>query len=150
MDGTTINANTFQVMVKLEDAETGNSRYLLIPGDVKYEYTEATEASVATFTITSNWLIDVYFGYSSIQEKGGEFLVVLKGDFIMSIGDECLPPKALDGDFIGGSLPWETVRRAVTSELVLCRAEAKQRPRRRVRRDDSMPIEVISRKKRSG
>ena len=67
--------------------------------------TEATKASVATFTINSNWLIDVYFGYSSIREKGGEFLVVLKGDFIMSLGDDCHPPKALDGNFIGGKLP---------------------------------------------
>ena len=105
MDGATINVNTFQVMVKLEDSETGNSRFLLIPGEVTYEYTEATKASVATFIINSDWLIDVYFGYSSIREKGGEFLIVLKGDFIMSLGDDCHPPKALDGNFIGGKLP---------------------------------------------
>lgn len=105
MDDKTINVNTFQVLVKMEDSDTGNYRYEMIPGDVSYEYDENTKASVATFSITSKWLIDVFFGYSRIQEKGGEFLVVLKGDFIMSIGDACNPPKALDGDFIGGTLP---------------------------------------------
>lgn len=105
MDGATINANTFQVMVKMEDSDTGNYRFEMIPGDISYEYDESTKSSVATFAITSKWLIDVFFGYSRIQEKGGEFLVVLKGDFIMSVGDECNPPKALDGDFIGGTLP---------------------------------------------
>jgi hypothetical protein len=105
MDDKTVNVNTFQVMVKMEDSDTGNYRFEMIPGDVSYEYDESTESSVATFAITSKWLIDVFFGYSRIQEKGGEFLVVLKGDFIVSVGDECNPPKALDGDFIGGALP---------------------------------------------
>ena len=31
--------------------------------------------------------------------------MVLKGDFIMSVGDDCVPAKALDGDFIGARLP---------------------------------------------
>jgi hypothetical protein len=105
MGGTTINANTFQLMVKMEDSDTGNYRYDMVPGDVSYQYDESTKSSVATFAITSKWLIDVFFGYSRIREKGGEFLVVLKGDFIMSVGDECVPAKALDGDFIGATLP---------------------------------------------
>ena len=105
MDKTTFTANTFQVMVKLEDAETGNSRLVLIPGEVSYKYNQATKESLATFKINSSWLIDVYFGYSSIRDKGGEFLVILKGDFIMSVGDDCHPPRALDGNFIGGQLP---------------------------------------------
>ncbi len=105
MDGATINANTFQVMVKMEDSDTGNFRFDMVPGDVSYTYEESTKSSVATFMITSKWLIDVFFGYSRIQEKGGEFLVVLKGDFIMSAGDDCTPAKALDGNVIGGVLP---------------------------------------------
>jgi hypothetical protein len=105
MDGTTINANTFQLMVRMEDSDTGNYRYDRVPGDVSYQYAESTKSSVATFEITSKWLVDVFFGYSRIREKGGEFLVVLKGDFIMSVGDECVPAKALDGDFIGATLP---------------------------------------------
>lgn len=105
MDGTTINANTFQLMVKMEDSDTGNYRYDRVPGDVSYQYDGSTKSSVATFAIISKWLVDVFFGYSRIREKGGEFLVVLKGDFIMSVGDECVPAKALDGDFIGATLP---------------------------------------------
>jgi hypothetical protein len=105
MDEKTINVNTFQVMVRMEDSDTGNYRYEMIPGDVSYAYDGSTKSSVATFAITSKWLIDVFFGYSRIQEEGGMFLVVLKGDFIMSIGDECNPSKALDGNFIGGALP---------------------------------------------
>jgi len=105
MDEKTINADTFQVMVKIEDADTGNFRYDLIPGDVTYSYDEGTKSSVATFAITSKWLVDVFFGYSSIRDKGGKFLVVLKGDFIMSTGDECNSAKALDGNFLGGVLP---------------------------------------------
>jgi hypothetical protein len=105
MDGKTINGNTFQVMVKMEDAETGNSRYVMIPGEVSYTYDESTKASVATFKINSKWVIDVYFGYSSVRDKGGEFLVVLKGDFIMTVGDDCNPARALDGNFIGGTPP---------------------------------------------
>jgi hypothetical protein len=92
-------------MVKMEDSDTGNYRYDMVPGDVSYQYDESTKSSVATFMITSKWLIDVFFGYSRIREKGGEFLVVLKGDFIMSVGNECVPAKALDGDFIGATLP---------------------------------------------
>jgi hypothetical protein len=105
MDEATINVHTFRVMVKMEDSDTGNYRYEMIPGDVSYAYDEAAQSSVATFVITSKWLIDVFLAYSRIREKGGEFLVVLKGDFIMSTGDECNPPAALDGDFIGGTLP---------------------------------------------
>ena len=105
MDSATIDGNTFQVMVKLEDAETGNSRYVMVPGEVSYTYDESTKASVATFTINSKWLIDVFFGFSSVRDKGGEFLVVLKGDFIMSVGDDCIPARALDGNFVGGKLP---------------------------------------------
>lgn len=105
MDAATINVHTFRVMVKMEDSDTGNYRYEMIPGDVSYAYDEAAQSSVATFVITSKWLIDVFLAYSRIREKGGEFLVVLKGDFIMSTGDGCNPPAALDGDFIGGTLP---------------------------------------------
>jgi hypothetical protein len=105
MDGATINANTFRVMVRMEDNDTGNSRFDMVPGDVSYQYDEGTKASVAAFMITSKWLVDVFFGYSRVREKGGEFLVVLKGDFIMSAGDVCIPARALDGDFIGSSLP---------------------------------------------
>ena len=105
MDSTTINANTFQVMVKMEDTDTGNYRFDMVPGDVSYQYDEGTKSSLAMFTITSKWLIDVFFGYSRVQEKGGEFLVLLKGDFIMSTGDDCVPAKALDGNFIGAALP---------------------------------------------
>ncbi|HMK56393.1 MAG TPA: hypothetical protein VK448_07140 [Dissulfurispiraceae bacterium] len=105
MDASTINVNTFLVMVKMEDSDTGNSTYDMIPGDVSYQYDEGTKSSVATFLITSKWLIDVFLGYSRVRDKGGEFLVILKGDFIMSVGDACIPAKALDGNFIGGSLP---------------------------------------------
>jgi hypothetical protein len=105
MDSATINADTFLVMVKMEDSDTGNYRYEMIPGDVSYSYDDGTKSSAATFTITSKWLVDVFLGYSKVREKGGEFMVVLKGDFIMSDGNACGPAQALDGDFIGAELP---------------------------------------------
>lgn len=101
MDKDTINTNTFLFLVKMEDADTGNYRYEQVPGDVSYD----ENASTATFKFTSKWLADVYFGYSRIREKGGEFMVVLKSDFIMSAGENGKPTKALDGNFIGGRLP---------------------------------------------
>lgn len=103
MNGNTINANTFLFMVKMEDPETGNSKYEQVPGSISYNYDAG--GSIATFTIESAWLEDVYFGYSTIREKGGEFMVVLRGDFIMSVEENGRPAKALDGNFIGGKLP---------------------------------------------
>jgi len=100
MDDTTINTETFLVMVKMQDGETGNFKYPRIPGRVTYDAVK----NEACFTIESKWLDDVYLGYSSIKKKA-EFVVVLKGDFIMSKGDACNPPRALDGNFIGGRLP---------------------------------------------
>jgi hypothetical protein len=105
MNGDTINDHTFIVMVKMIDADTGNYRYELAPGDVSYSYDDTTGKSTATFKFTSKWLIDVYFGYSSIRQRGGEFKVVLKSVFIMSAEESGKPAKALDGNFIGGRLP---------------------------------------------
>lgn len=101
MNENTINPNTFLFLVKMEDADTGNYRFDQVPGDISYDETE----SIATFKLTSEWLVDVYFGYSRIREKGGEFMVVLKGDFILSLEENGKAPKALDGNFIGGNLP---------------------------------------------
>lgn len=99
----TINPNTFLFLVKMEDADTGNYRFDQVPGDVESSYNE--NETTATFKLTSKWLMDVYFGYSRIREKGGEFMVVLKGDFIMSNEENGKATKALDGNFIGGKLP---------------------------------------------
>ena len=105
MDNTTINAHTFQVMVKIADAETGNYQFSMVPGDVSYQYDEGTKSSVAQFTIPSKSSGDLLFDYAKLQETGGEFLVELKGDFILSAGDDCVPARALDGNFINGTLP---------------------------------------------
>ena len=105
MDENTINENTFLFMVRMEDSDTGNYRYENVPGEVSYKYDEATKESLATFKFTSQWIADVYLGYSRVREKGGEFKVLLKSDFIMSVEEKCKPAKALDGNFIGGRLP---------------------------------------------
>lgn len=105
MDGNTINKNTFLFLVKMREMETGNYRYEQIPGTVSYEYDGTSGDSICKFEIDSKWLTDVYFGYSTVAEEGGEFLVILRGDFIMSEGDECNPARALDGNFIGEKLP---------------------------------------------
>jgi hypothetical protein len=99
----TINKNTFLFLVKMEDADTGNSAFEQIPGTVSSSWNKGQ--TVITFEIDSAWLMDVYFGYSRIREKGGEFMVVLKSDFIMSVAENGKPAKALDGNFIGGELP---------------------------------------------
>ncbi|HEX3035147.1 MAG TPA: hypothetical protein VHT73_08440 [Thermodesulfobacteriota bacterium] len=105
MNEETINENTFLFLVKMEDEDTGNYRYDHVPGEVSYDYEESTGKSVATFKFTSEWIADVYLGYSRVREKGGEFKVVLKSDFIMSADENGKPVKALDGNFIGGRLP---------------------------------------------
>jgi len=105
MDENTISENTFLFMVRMEDSDTGNYRYENVPGEVSYKYDEATNESFATFKFTSQWIADVYLGYSRVREKGGEFRVVLKSDFIMSVEQKCEPAKSLDGNFIGGKLP---------------------------------------------
>ncbi len=103
MNENTINENTFLFLVKMENAETGNSRYEQVPGSV--EYSDNAGESLATFKIESDWIKDVYSGYSRIREKGGEFKVILKGDFIMSEEENNKDIKALDGNFIGGQFP---------------------------------------------
>jgi hypothetical protein len=105
MDENTVNTNTFLFLVKMEDSDTGNYRYEYVPGQVSYAYDEATHQSSATFKFTSEWIADVYLGYSRVREKGGEFMVVLKSDFIMSAEESGKIAKALDGNFIGGKLP---------------------------------------------
>ncbi|HXG30617.1 MAG TPA: hypothetical protein VNK81_03135 [Thermodesulfobacteriota bacterium] len=105
MNGETINANTFLFLVRMEDADTGNYRYEHVPGEVSYAYDEATHESNATFKFTTEWIADVYLGYSRVREKGGEFMVVLRSDFIMGVEENGKPAKALDGNFIGGRLP---------------------------------------------
>lgn len=57
--------------------------------------------TIAIFQPKKEWIADVYLGYSKFKDDGN-FMVVLKSDFIMS-KDE--PGKALDGNFIGGELP---------------------------------------------
>src|SRR3990172_6257052 len=101
MNKDTINPYTFLLFVKMEDADTGNFVYEQVPGEVDYD----ENTSIATFSVTSKWLMDVFFGYSRIREKGGEFMVVLKSDFITSYEENGKPAKALDGNFIGGKLP---------------------------------------------
>jgi hypothetical protein len=103
MNGDTINGDTFLFKVLMEEAETGNYRYEMVPGNV--EYHDSNDIYSATFKIESAWLKDVYFGFSRMREKGGKFFVVLKGDFILSAEEECIPVRALDGNFIGGKLP---------------------------------------------
>jgi hypothetical protein len=94
----TINTNTFLFLVKMKGGEAGNYIYEQVPGVVTYVYDESE--STATFKYTQKWIHDVYFGYSRIPEESSDFMVVLKGDFILSeVG------KALDGNFIGGNLP---------------------------------------------
>jgi len=105
IDENTINTNTFLFLVNIEDADTGNYKYEQVPGEVSYKYDKNTGDSTATFKCTSKWLYDVYFGYSRVREKGGEFMVVLKGDFILGVGENGKLVKALDGNFIGGNLP---------------------------------------------
>ncbi len=106
MNPDTIHENTFLFLVKRTDPDTGNYHYEQIPGEVAYEYNETTGESVAKFVGTSEWRIDTYLGYSPIREKRvGEFMVVLKGDFILSAAEDGKPIKALDGNFIGGQLP---------------------------------------------
>jgi hypothetical protein len=96
----TINTNTFLFLVKMKVEEGGNYIYEQVPGVVTYVYEESTGESTATFKYTPEWIHDVYFGYSRIPEESSDFMVVLKGDFILSeVG------KALDGNFIGGNLP---------------------------------------------
>lgn len=104
MNEKTIGSETFLLLVKMEDADTGNYVYEQVPGDVSYTYKRSGE-SIATYKIESAWLMDVYFGYSRIKEKGGEFKVIVKGDFIMSVEEDEKSAKALDGNFIGGELP---------------------------------------------
>lgn len=104
MNGDTINDHTFMLKVLMEEAETGNYRYEMVPGEVKY-FEDREGVPTAAFQIKSAWLKDVYFGYSRVREKGGRFVVVLKGDFILSAGDDCIPIRALDGNFIAGKLP---------------------------------------------
>ena len=105
IDKSTINRNTFLFLVNIEDADTGNYKYEQVPGEVSYKYDKNTGDSTATFKCTSKWLYDVYFGYSRVREKGGEFMVILKSDFILSAEENGKPAKALDGNFIGGKLP---------------------------------------------
>lgn len=101
MNGDTINENTFLFLVKMKEPDTGNYVFEHIPGEVEYNESTLT----ATKIIDSKWLVDVFFGFSRIQEKGAEFMVVLKGDFIISSEENNKPVKALDGNCIGGKLP---------------------------------------------
>ena len=84
MNEETINTNTFLFLVKMTVRETGNYTYEQVPGVVSYVYDESTGESTATFKFTQEWIQDVYFGYSRIRKEGGDFMVVLKGDFILS------------------------------------------------------------------
>ena len=84
MKAGTINANTFLFLVKMNVRETGNYTYEQVPGIVSYAYEESTGESTATFKFTQEWIQDVYFGYSRIRKEGGDFMVALKGDFILS------------------------------------------------------------------
>jgi hypothetical protein len=84
MKAGTINANTFLFLVKMNVRETGNYRYEQVPGVVSYAYEESTGESTATFKFTPEWIQDVYYGYSRIREEPGDFMVVLKADFILS------------------------------------------------------------------
>ena len=84
MKAETINTNTFLFLVKMNVRETGNYRYEQVPGDVSYVYEDSTGESTATFKFTPEWIQDVYYGYSRIREEPSDFMVVLKGDFILS------------------------------------------------------------------
>lgn len=94
MDTSTLNEITFVVMVKTLDQATGSLRYEQIPGTIEYKYDDEKKDSSATFAFSQN------LSNPSISEKGHEFVVVLKGDFILSAQG-----MALDGNFIGGKLP---------------------------------------------
>jgi len=84
MKAETINPNTFLFLVKMNVRETGNYTYEQVPGIVSYAYEESTGESTATFKFTQKWIQDVYFGYSRIREEPSDFMVALKGDFILS------------------------------------------------------------------
>lgn len=101
MDPDTVNDHTFVVQVRLEDQETGNIRYDQVPGTISYDEASRT----ATFTFETEWINDIYLGHSWLREKGGELMVIIKGDFIMGCREDEKPAKALDGNFVGGQLP---------------------------------------------
>lgn len=105
MNLTTIHKNTFLVMVRLVDPDTGNYRFEQIPGDISYEDEAITGHSISIFKFTTEWLMDTYFGYSEIKDKGGKFMVLLRSDFILDLPENGKPAKALDGNFLGAQLP---------------------------------------------
>lgn len=88
MNSQTLNEHTFLFLTKIRNEETGYFLYKQVPGDYCYDCATNT----ATFFIKAELCVP----------KGGEYMVVLKGDFIMSGEDS---PKALDGNFINGLLP---------------------------------------------
>ena len=104
MEKDTINTDSFSLLVKQENPETKTFRYECVPGKVEYHYEEETGKSTATFTIDSGWDTGV-LSKMSPQCSALEFMVVLKGDFILSAEENGKPVKALDGNFIGGNLP---------------------------------------------
>jgi hypothetical protein len=107
MNPDTINDHTFLFWVKRGDPDTGNYHYEQIPPEqVSYTYNNETKESVAKFVVSEKWHAETYLGYSRILDKRiGEFMVVLKGDFILSAEEDGRPIRALDGNFIGGKLP---------------------------------------------
>lgn len=89
MDGSTINKHTFTVMTKIRNEETDHFFYKQVPGEITYEN------RTATFAINNNLCV----------RKGSEYMVILRGDFIMSDPGDGTPARALDANFIGGELP---------------------------------------------
>jgi hypothetical protein len=105
MNHSSINKNTFLVLVRLVDPDTGNYRFEQVPGEITHEYESVTGNSIAVFKFTTEWLVDTYFGYSEIKDRGGKFMVLLRSDFILNAPPTGFPVKALDGNFLKAELP---------------------------------------------
>ncbi|WP_440956061.1 hypothetical protein ACSAZK_03665 [Methanosarcina sp. Mfa9] len=101
MDKKTINENTLLLITEIMDEATGNYRYERVPGKITYDPMK----SVASFEVEPEWINDTYRGHSRIRMEGGKFIVILKGDFMLSDMGGGKRVRALDGNFIRGKLP---------------------------------------------
>ncbi len=93
-----VTTDTFQVNVVLFEEMSSYQYTKYIPGIVK---PDKTDPQKYTFIPMNDWVIDNISGSSIIKNHGGKIIITLKSDFILDEKTDV----ALDGNFIGNSLP---------------------------------------------
>lgn len=104
MDHATLNAQTFLLLLKVENKERETFKYEHIPGTVVPHDDNDRNISYATFLIDAEWQ-NKALDRMHHQKGKFELMVILKGDFVLSVEEDGTLAQALDGNFIGGKLP---------------------------------------------